>query len=57
MNPREYKMHRILLVDDERGVLNALQRLLRLTPLVVRGVEWHPRVDVFTSPEIGRAHV
>ena len=43
-------MHRILLVDDERGVLNALQRLLRLTPLVVRGVEWHPRVDVFTSP-------
>lgn len=43
-------MHRILLVDDESGVLNALQRLLRLTPLVVREVEWHPRVDVFTSP-------
>ena len=43
-------MHRILLVDDETGVLNALQRLLRLTPLVVRGVAWHPRVDVFTSP-------
>jgi len=43
-------MHRILLVDDERGVLNALLRLLRLTPIVVRGVEWHPRVDVFTSP-------
>ena len=43
-------MHRILLVDDESGVLNALQRLLRLTPIVVRGVEWHPRVDVFTSP-------
>jgi two-component system probable response regulator PhcQ len=43
-------MHRILLVDDEIGVLNALLRLLRLTPIVVRGVEWHPRVDVFTSP-------
>ena len=43
-------MHRILLVDDESGVLNALQRLLRLTPLVVRGEEWRPRVDVFTSP-------
>jgi two-component system probable response regulator PhcQ len=43
-------MHRILLVDDESGVLNALQRLLRLTPIVVRGAEWHPRVDVFTSP-------
>ncbi len=43
-------MLRILLVDDESGVLNALLRLLRLTPLVVRGVEWRPRVDVFTSP-------
>jgi two-component system probable response regulator PhcQ len=43
-------MHRILLVDDESGVLNALLRLLRLTPIVVRGVEWRPRVDVFTSP-------
>jgi len=43
-------MHRILLVDDESGVLNALVRLLRLTPLVVRGVEWRPRVDAFTSP-------
>ncbi len=43
-------MHRILLIDDESGVLNALLRLLRLTPIVVRGVEWHPRVDVFTSP-------
>jgi two-component system, probable response regulator PhcQ len=43
-------MLRILLVDDESGVLNALLRLLRLTPIVVRGVEWRPRVDVFTSP-------
>lgn len=43
-------MHRILLVDDESSVLSALLRLLRLTPLVVRSVEWHPRIDVFTSP-------
>ena len=43
-------MLRILLVDDESGVLNALLRLLRLTPIVVRGVEWRPRIDVFTSP-------
>jgi two-component system probable response regulator PhcQ len=43
-------MHRILLVDDESGVLNALLRLLRLTPIVVQGVDWRPRVDVFTSP-------
>jgi two-component system probable response regulator PhcQ len=46
----EYQMHRILLVDDESGVLNALLRLLRLTPITVRGVEWRPRIDVFTSP-------
>ena len=43
-------MRRILLIDDESGVLNALLRLLRLTPVVVRGVEWRPRIDVFTSP-------
>ena len=43
-------MHRILLIDDESGVLNALLRLLRLTPILVRGVEWRPRIDVFTSP-------
>jgi response regulator RpfG family c-di-GMP phosphodiesterase len=43
-------MPRILLIDDESGVLNALLRLLRLTPIAVRGVEWRPRVDVFTSP-------
>jgi two-component system probable response regulator PhcQ len=43
-------MHRILLVDDESGVLNALSRLLKLSPLVVRGEEWRPRVDAFTSP-------
>lgn len=43
-------MHRILLVDDESSVLSALSRLLRLTPIVVRGEEWRPRIDVFTSP-------
>ncbi|HEX7639047.1 MAG TPA: response regulator [Burkholderiaceae bacterium] len=43
-------MHRILLVDDESGVLNALSRLLRLTPIVVRGEAWQTRVDTFTSP-------
>lgn len=30
-------MHRILAIDDERGALNALSRLLRHTPLVVNG--------------------
>jgi len=43
-------MPRILLIDDESSVLNALLRLLRITPIVVRGVEWRPRIDVFTSP-------
>lgn len=43
-------MHRILLVDDESGVLNALSRLLRLTPIVVKGEEWRCRIDTFTSP-------
>jgi DNA-binding NtrC family response regulator len=43
-------MHRILLVDDESGVLGALSRLLRLTPISVRGEEWRPRVDAFESP-------
>jgi DNA-binding NtrC family response regulator len=43
-------MHRILLVDDESGVLNALSRVLKLSPLVVRGEDLHPRIDAFTSP-------
>jgi two-component system, probable response regulator PhcQ len=46
----EQPMHRILLVDDERGVLSALSRLLRLTPIMVRGDEWRPRIEAFTSP-------
>jgi len=43
-------MHRILLVDDESGVLNALSRVLKLSPLVVRGEALCPKVDAFTSP-------
>ena len=43
-------MHRILLVDDEIGVLNALSRVLKLSPLLVRGEEIRPRVDAFSSP-------
>ena len=43
-------MHRILLVDDEIGVLNALSRILKLSPLVVRGEDQRPRIDAFTSP-------
>jgi two-component system probable response regulator PhcQ len=42
-------MHRILLIDDEPGVLNALSRLLRLLPLKVGAEEWRPRVDTCAS--------
>ena len=43
-------MHRILAIDDEIGVLNALSRLLRHTPLVVDGEPLSVKVDTFTSP-------
>jgi two-component system probable response regulator PhcQ len=49
-------MHRILLVDDESGVLAALVRLLRLSPLIVRGTSSKARVDAFTSPHDALAH-
>jgi YesN/AraC family two-component response regulator len=42
-------MFKILLIDDEAGVLTALTRLLRHTPLVVAGQETQARVDTFTS--------
>ena len=50
-------MHRILAIDDEIGVLNALSRLLRHTPLVVNGESWYVQMDTFTSPHdaLGRA--
>jgi len=43
-------MHRILLVDDEPGVLHALARLLRHTPLLVGGERWRVQVDCFSVP-------
>jgi two-component system, probable response regulator PhcQ len=42
-------MHRILLIDDEPGVLAALTRLLRHTPLVVSGQEFTVKVETFVS--------
>ena len=43
-------MHRILAVDDEIGVLNALSRLLRHTPLMVNGEACYVQIETFTSP-------
>ncbi len=42
--------HRILLVDDERGVLNALRRLLTITPCVFEGKTYRLRIDTFERP-------
>ena len=42
-------MLRILLIDDEEGVLSALTRLLRHSPLTVGGVEVRPKVEAFVS--------
>jgi two-component system probable response regulator PhcQ len=43
--------HRILLVDDEPGILKALKRLLSLTPCVFSGKTYRLQVDCFTCPE------
>ncbi|HRP95354.1 MAG TPA: response regulator [Rhodocyclaceae bacterium] len=42
--------HRILLVDDEPGVLNALRRLLMLTPCAFNGQRFRLQVDTFGDP-------
>ena len=43
--------HRILLVDDEPGVLHALKRLLMLTPCTFDGQQFRLQVDCYTNPE------
>lgn len=42
-------MYRILLLDDEPGVLSALSRLLRHSPLTVGGAAVRPKVEAFLS--------
>ncbi len=43
--------HRILLVDDEPGILSALKRLLMLTPCTFNGETYRLQIDCFTCPE------
>jgi two-component system, probable response regulator PhcQ len=43
--------HRILLVDDEPGILNALKRLLLLTPCSFNGEVFRLQVDCCSCPE------
>ena len=42
--------HRILLLDDEPGILKALKRLLMLTPCSANGETFKLQVDTFTHP-------
>lgn len=42
-------MYRILLLDDEPGVLSALSRLLRHSPLTIGDVAVRPKVEAFLS--------
>lgn len=42
--------HRILLLDDEPGILKALKRLLVLTPCTCRGHTYKLQVDTFNHP-------
>lgn len=46
---KRMQTHRIMLVDDESGVLNALSRLLRLSPLEVAGKPCVAQVETFVS--------
>lgn len=43
-------IHRILLLDDEPGILKALKRLLMLTPCTCNGETFKLQVDTFTHP-------
>jgi DNA-binding NtrC family response regulator len=42
--------YRIMLVDDEEGIVKALRRLLAVTPCVYHGVTYQLQVEIFTSP-------
>jgi two-component system probable response regulator PhcQ len=41
--------HRIMLVDDEEGILHALRRLLHATPCLYHGVAYKLEVETFVS--------
>lgn len=43
-------MSRILIVDDEEGILKALRRLLSMTPCVAGDKSYKLTVDIFSTP-------
>ena len=42
--------YRVMLVDDEEGIVRSLRRLLATTPCVYHGVTYALQVEIFTSP-------
>jgi two-component system probable response regulator PhcQ len=48
-------MNRIMLVDDEEGILKALRRLLMVTPCTYHGATYKLAVETFTSPQAALA--
>lgn len=42
--------YRVMLVDDEEGIVKALRRLLAISPCVYHGVTYPLQVEIFTSP-------
>lgn len=43
-------MSRIMIVDDEEGILNALRRLMHRSPCTYGRLEYHLEVETFDSP-------
>lgn len=43
-------MSRILIVDDEEGILKALRRLLSMTPCVAGDKRYQLTIDIFSTP-------
>ncbi len=43
-------MHRILLLDDEVGIINALRRLLQHTPVTCNGRIYPLQIEAYTHP-------
>ena len=43
-------MNRIMLVDDEEGILKALRRLLTATPCTYHGATYQLGIEIFSSP-------
>jgi len=43
-------MHRIMLIDDEPGIVKALRRLLHNTPVTCNGTHYPLHIEAYTAP-------